>query len=128
MPVDQRGRDNPPRFTITSNVEGYKYHAVLVETVYIPSRLVLDLRDQGHTKRTKDGDLELGLPWGIYGFQTIEARDKFVRRCNAAADATEHYICFAVTLTDARVANMRQPDTGPVAEDDETTNQGNSND
>lgn len=119
--MDQRGRDAAPRFTIGADIAEFKYHAVLVETVWVPTKLVFDSRDELRPERKSTDGVENLLPMGIYGFQRVEDRDKFCRRANAAAEADEHKICLPVTIPLEHLANAQRSLTGPVAEDQDPT-------
>lgn len=114
--ADKRIRDDPPLFTISSNTAAFKYHAVLVERVWLPTKLIVDVRDQdASSTRVVEGILEAYTPAGIYGFHTVEARDKFCRRCNVAADMEEHKVCLPFTIPLEHLANAQSLITGPVA-------------
>jgi hypothetical protein len=115
--ADNRIKDAPPEFTISARTGNFKYHALLTETVWVPSTYVFDVRDEDGPTRKVNGETSIRVPIGLYGFPRVEDRQKFVRRCNTEADADEHKICFAVTLTLASMANAQVLITGPVAED-----------
>lgn len=96
--LDQRGRDDPPIFYIPTQLAGYKYHALLMEPVAVSNKMLLDLHPEMQTVRQAEALVSVIRPRGLYGFQLIEERDKFCRRCNAAADAIEVRICIPVTV------------------------------
>jgi hypothetical protein len=108
-------KDDPPEFSITADVAGYKYHAVLTEVVWLNTKLVFDARGRNAPEREIEGEVQKRFPRGIYGFPRVEDRDKFIRRCNAAADMDEHKPCFAVTIPPEHLANAQSLITGPVA-------------
>jgi hypothetical protein len=121
--ADQRGRDNPPIFYLPTQLAGYKYHALLTEAVGVPYELLTDLHE-AHQTRKVVGDYSVVRPAGLYGFQTIDARQKFCNTLNAIADAVEVKICFPVTVPNIHmdqpmVTTIRyQADTtGPVDDD-----------
>lgn len=114
--VDQRGSDAKPRFTISSQAAQFKYHAVLTEPVYIPTKFIFDARDEVNSERTGTDGVEVFTPMGIYGFHRVEDRDKFCRRANAAAEVDEHKVAFGVTILPAELANLQPLITGPVAQ------------
>lgn len=114
-------RDDPPIFFISPQVAGYRYHALLTEPVAVPTNLTYEVYDADRGKRIIDGETVTMLTRGIYGFQHVELRDKFCRRCNAIAEAIETKIAFPVTIPmlymdEPMVTSIRyQPATAPVA-------------
>lgn len=128
MSYDARHRDNPPVFYISPQVAGFKYHALLMEPVTIQRNIVFDVYDEDRGKRVLDGETFVMITRGIYGFQIVEARDKFCRKCNAAADATEVKICIPVTvpglaMEEPMVTTIRyQSATASVANEEGTKN------
>ena len=112
-------KDAPPVFSISARTGNFKYHALLTETVWVPTTYVFDVRDEIRPERKSDDGVSVRLPLGLYGFPTVADRQRFIRRCNTAADADEHKVCMPVTLTLADMANAQALITGPVAEDKE---------
>ncbi len=111
---NRKGKDAAPAFTITADLGQFKYHAVLMEPVWVPTKLVFDVRMDAK-ERTVEGTVEKLLSRGIYGFQRVEDRDKFTKRCNAVADAVESPICSPVTLSVESMENATTLSvTGPV--------------
>lgn len=117
--ADQRGRDSPPIFYLPTQLAAYKYHALLMLPVWVAVAPLADLDITLQNQREFTGDFTVQRPRGIYGFRTIEERDKFCRRCNAAADM-EDAICIPVTVPnvlpgDDLTTIIRFTDTGPVS-------------
>lgn len=123
--MDQRGRDNPPVFFISPQVAGFKYYALLMDSLHVPTRLVMEVYDVKKGTRNTQADLDIPLTMGLYGFLRVEDRDKFCRQCNAVAEAIEHKICVPVTvpglyMDEPMVTTIRyqtNPATGPVAKE-----------
>ena len=118
--MDQRGRDAPPVFYIPVQIAGYKYHALLTEPIWSTTKLVLEVFDTDRGHRSVDGQTAKYLVRGLYGFRTVEERDKFIRRINGESDA-EAPICLAVTIPnlymdEPMVSSIRYQTTEPVAE------------
>lgn len=96
--VDQRGRDNPPIFYVDTEIANYKYHALLTEPVFDKFSLLKDLNSMNQTTKQVDGELLVQRPRGLYGFQRMEERDKFCKRCNKASEIDEYPVCYPVTV------------------------------
>ena len=109
--------DAPPIFSISARTGNFKYHALLSEPVWMPSKLLFDVRDEVRPERASSDGVDIRAPLGLYGFPRIEDRDKFIRRANNASGVTEYKVCKPVTLTLAGSANAQALITGPVAED-----------
>jgi len=119
--ADPRHRDDPPIFYLSPQTAAFKYHALLFEPVWMTKKLVFETYDDERKARQVEGETQVMLTRGIYGFHLVETRDKFCRRCNAEADAIEVKICIPVTIPllsmdEPMVTSIRyQPATGPVA-------------
>lgn len=98
MPLDQRGRDNPPIFYIDPDLDNGKYFALLTEPIARSWAHPFPVHLQGALPRTVDGDLTSVRPRGIYTFDKIEARDKFCRICNGASGIEEYEVAYPVTV------------------------------
>jgi hypothetical protein len=96
--VDQRGRDNPPIFYIDTQVANYRYHALLMLPVADKFDLLMDLNSQDQQVREVEGQFLVTRPRGLYGFTTIDARNKFCKRCNTLSEIDEEPICIPVTV------------------------------
>lgn len=121
--ADQRGRDDPPLFYLPTQLAEFKYHALLIRSVWIATKLLTDLHPSLQTTRAVEGEYSVRRPRGIYGFMTIELRDKFCRQCTAAEDSEEP-ICFPVTIPNVymdepystTIRYQSASDTAPVSE------------
>lgn len=101
----------------------YKYHALLKEPVWVLRKLVTqdDVRILGEQPSDEiKGEYEIRISFGLYGFKTIEARDKFCRTCQSAT-YSEDKIALPVTIpniyTDEPLTTTirtQRADTGPV--------------
>lgn len=89
--VDQRGRDNPPTFSIDPQFAAFKYHALLTDPI-------IDT-----WKDEQQRDTSLVRDRGLYGFTTIEARDRFCSRCNGLSEIEEYPVCYPVTVPAAAI-------------------------
>lgn len=122
--TDTRGRDSPPIFYLATQMAWHKYHALLMQPVWVGIGPLTDLHISLQNTRDVAGDYGVQRPRGIYGFDTVEARDKFCRRCNAAADL-EDKVCIPVTVPNifadvpltTTIRFNPAPDTGPVTKE-----------
>jgi len=96
--VDQRGRDNPPIFYLDTQIANYRYHVLLTEPVSDAFDMLLDLNRQDQELKEVNGEFHVTRPRGIYGFQRIEDRDKFCKRCNALSEIDEYAVCYPVFI------------------------------
>lgn len=97
--VDQRGRDAPPSFYLAEDVVQYKYHALVPEPYWVPSKLVFDVFDDERGRREVDGEVQVKIPRGIYGFPRVEDRKAF---CFAINKAEGDVVAVPITLTSNR--------------------------
>ena len=96
--VDQRSKDNPPIFYIDTQVANFRYHALLIEPVADKFDMLMDLNRQDQGLHQVNGEYLVTRPRGLYGFQKMDDRDKFCKRCNRLAEIDEVAICFPVTV------------------------------
>lgn len=94
--VDQRGRDDPPTFLIPEGIMEHKYHALLIEPSWVPSKLVFVTFDDERGRREIEGEVHIKAPRGLYGFPRVEDRKAFTLAINRNEDLV---IAKAVTLT-----------------------------
>ena len=97
--VDQRGRDDPPAFYVAEDIRDHKYHALVPEPFWVPSNLVFDVFDAERGRREVDGQLQVKIPRGIYGFPSVKDRKAF---CFAINKEAEDNVAVPITLTDSK--------------------------
>ena len=101
--VYQRGRDEPPIFLLPEGISEHKYHALLVEPSWVPTKLVFQVFDAERGHREIEGELHVKAPRGIYGFPRVEDRKAFVLAINRNEDLE---VARAITLTTSLQAGL----------------------
>lgn len=99
--VDQRGTDNPPAFYLAEDIADHKYHALVPEPYWVPSNLVFDVFDNERGRREVNGEIQIKIPRGIYGFPSVKDRKAF---CFAINKEEGDIVAVPITLTSNRHA------------------------
>lgn len=100
--MDQRGTDNPPIFYLDTQIAHFKYHALLTEPIDDKWEMLMDLNRQDQEMKEVEGEIYVTRPRGLYGFTTIEARDKFCKRANfrfKLASESDEAVTIALPVT-----------------------------
>lgn len=84
--MSKQSKDNPPLFYLATQLASYKYHALLMQPVWVATMPLTDLHISLQATQSIDGEYSVRRPRGLYGFSSMAERDKFCRRCNAADD------------------------------------------